>query len=139
MARPLSSYLGESRAKTYFGCRKLLQLLSLLQVPCHLLVSLSLKLHQFACTRESLRSPERIESKRLTTMQLETVECHDADDILDMWHKEDRSPHLAESDPTRPHLSPSLSDDFSERNRSPQASVGSIPVQEVPTVASILG
>ena len=42
-------YLGESQAeKRFVGCRKSLQLLSLSQVSCHLLVSLILKLRQFA-------------------------------------------------------------------------------------------
>ena len=58
-----SAVLGESQAeKRFVGCQKSLQLLSLSQVSCHLLVSLILKLRQFATASEKLTSPERIES-----------------------------------------------------------------------------
>jgi hypothetical protein len=54
-----SAVLGESQAeKRFVGCRKSLQLLSLSQVSCHLLVSLSLKLRHIATASEKLTFPQ---------------------------------------------------------------------------------
>jgi hypothetical protein len=51
-------------------------LLSLSQVSCHLLVSLSLKLRHIATASEKLTFPQAACIKDLTPMQLESIACH---------------------------------------------------------------